>query len=1009
MDNETFAGDSSDSAEIFAAFVSYSHADERMAHWLHKRLESYRIPLARPGVGGGAPRRRLGKVFRDRADLSAGHDLSTEIQRRLKQSEALLVLCSPSSCNSAYVNEEIRYFKSLGRGDRIFAAIVGGEPHASEKVGYAASDECFPAALRFDLDADGSISFGHRAAERLAADFRPGKEGRASAALRLIAGILGVDFDDLVQRDKRRSLVRGASLALGAMTIVAAVVVAGIQIDRVRQGQTRTFADRSWQAIETGDFELAARYALAGWHLEPRNEQAYRAALARVMHDTGGGRWIAQGESVSVSADGTVVATSSSDRTVTVWDAATGLATRELGDLSDAIQQIALSPDGLRIVIVSENSTASIRTVASGVELSTFQAPTDTSIVDTWVSPDGQSVVVSLSDYSLAIWSADPQRPPVRMVGHQAHPVSVAFSPDGSRVVTTSRDELVVVWEAASGRALYSIQGHGGYFDHDGIVNSARFSPDGRMLLTAANDSVAKLWDTATGREIRSFVGHGEPIVAGVFSGDGSRIATVSYDNTARVWNTASGAGSLVLRGHTGTVVDVRFSPNGDAVVTASEDRTARIWDSRTGQSIAVLRAGPSAVVNAAFSPDGSRIVVVDADGIVRTWARPFGGIVATIEGWDRPTPGPWQDRLLFSTHDRLVEIDLNSLTPTEFAPASGIAVSTFSRDRRLIVQPTHPRGEGAILWDVAAGGPVRTLTGPRFVTEAAWNSGGSMFATADVDGNVFVFDRSGANISRIERARGDVRELSFSPDSQRLLAVVSGAGAFLWGVNDGHLIHSLNVESAGATDAAFDPMGHRVATVHTDDVVRVWSVSSGALVTELSGHSASVQSISFHPHAQLLLTSSFDGTARIWNLANNRPVGVFRDPQGFTGAAFAEDGTRIVTTGVDGVARVWDVESSRELASFVGDDNELRSGFIGSEGRYLATVSYNGIVRVSDVSSSLDTMEELSQSACASLLPARSQARTFTSEEIDADDLLRRLWGSPTGRDVCSGQSLGH
>ncbi len=80
-------------------------------------------------------------MFRDRADLSAAHDLGAEIREGLENADALIVLCSPRSCGSKYVNEEIRYFKQLGKGQRIFAVIVDGEPHAAGNPNYTAADE----------------------------------------------------------------------------------------------------------------------------------------------------------------------------------------------------------------------------------------------------------------------------------------------------------------------------------------------------------------------------------------------------------------------------------------------------------------------------------------------------------------------------------------------------------------------------------------------------------------------------------------------------------------------------------------------------------------------------------------------------------------------------------------------------------------------------------------------------------------------------------------------------
>ena len=100
---------SRDQAE-YAAFINYSHSDDQFANWLHRRLEGFSTPrelVGRAGSAGMIPR-RLGRVFRDRTDLSAAYDLGAEIHEALNRSSALIVLCSARSAKSAYVNEEIR-------------------------------------------------------------------------------------------------------------------------------------------------------------------------------------------------------------------------------------------------------------------------------------------------------------------------------------------------------------------------------------------------------------------------------------------------------------------------------------------------------------------------------------------------------------------------------------------------------------------------------------------------------------------------------------------------------------------------------------------------------------------------------------------------------------------------------------------------------------------------------------------------------------------------------------
>jgi tetratricopeptide (TPR) repeat protein len=199
----------------YRAFISYSHRDNHWATWLHRSLESYKPPRklqGQPGLFGPVPK-RLTPIFRDRDELPTATDLSNIINQALHDSACLLVICSPTAAASKWVNEEILAFKQLGRENRIFCLIVDGEPYASDHPEWGLK-ECFPEALRFKLGPDGKL--GTERTEPIAADARPGKDGKANAKLKLIAGMLGVGFDALRQREQQRRQRRLAALATAA-------------------------------------------------------------------------------------------------------------------------------------------------------------------------------------------------------------------------------------------------------------------------------------------------------------------------------------------------------------------------------------------------------------------------------------------------------------------------------------------------------------------------------------------------------------------------------------------------------------------------------------------------------------------------------------------------------------------------------------------------------------------------------------------------------------------------
>ena len=200
----------------YMAFLSYSHRDEETAHWLHETLEQFKVPPRLVGqlTDMGAVPKRLTPIFRDRHELAAAGDLSEEIEEAMAGSRFLIVLCSPAAAKSKWINEEIICFKRMHDDNRILAAIIGGEPFASDIAGREV-EECFPPALRVHYDGRGKPTA--QRAEPLAADLRETGDGRRVGMLKIAAGMLGVGLDDLAQREAQRRQRRLAVLTIASI------------------------------------------------------------------------------------------------------------------------------------------------------------------------------------------------------------------------------------------------------------------------------------------------------------------------------------------------------------------------------------------------------------------------------------------------------------------------------------------------------------------------------------------------------------------------------------------------------------------------------------------------------------------------------------------------------------------------------------------------------------------------------------------------------------------------
>jgi hypothetical protein len=205
----------------YKAFISYSHGDGKLVDWLHKRLEAYRPPK---GVGP-ADARPLRPIFRDRAELSAAADLGGAIREALDRSGHLIVVCSEASRRSKWVGEEIRHFLSTHGPQRVICVLVDTPEGGGEVI------DCLPPVLREAFPPGG---------EPLAADLRPGGDGRRLAFLKVAATLLGVRLDNLIQRDARRRsrwMAATTAGALGVAVVTGALAVVAFEARREAEAQ----------------------------------------------------------------------------------------------------------------------------------------------------------------------------------------------------------------------------------------------------------------------------------------------------------------------------------------------------------------------------------------------------------------------------------------------------------------------------------------------------------------------------------------------------------------------------------------------------------------------------------------------------------------------------------------------------------------------------------------------------------------------------------------------------
>jgi WD40 repeat protein len=614
-----------DSTDRLVAFISYRHVepDRTWARWLHASLERYRVPKRL--VRQRDLPRRIGRVFRDEEELAASPDLSAAIQQALQRAEYLVVVCSPETPKSEWVNAEIERFRALGRSDRILALLIDGEP-----------GDAFPKALREIRPAlmpdQGGSTAQIALLEPLAADVRPlpGESTRfrkRMAKLRLLATILGCHFDELRRREQERRNRILACLTAGLLLFASSFAGLGLYAEARRtdaliaeSNRLATLSTRETDAGHTTRGILLALEALPRDLARPNRPYLQTAKWAllhaiinhREKHIIGDHEH--QVRSAVFSPDGTTVVTASLNGTARLWDVKTGAVRAIFRGHEARVWCVAFRADGTAVVTGSEDGTARLWDTATGATLAVLRGH-EARVRFAAFSPDGITVVTASEDGTARLWNAVTGAPQAILPGHGQWVTSATFSRDGKTVLTVSNDNTAWLWNTATGTPKFILKGHESY------VKSAAFSPDGATVMTASLDGTARLWDAATGATLAVLRGHDQgDINTAAFSPDGAKVVTASWDRTARLWDAMTGQPLGVLRGHDLEVWSAVFSPDGTAVVTASDDGTARLWDVATGETRAILRGHGNYVRSAAFSPDGATIVTASEDGTARLW-----------------------------------------------------------------------------------------------------------------------------------------------------------------------------------------------------------------------------------------------------------------------------------------------------------------------------------------------------------------------------------------------------
>lgn len=305
---------------------------------------------------------------------------------------------------------------------------------------------------------------------------------------------------------------------------------------------------------------------------------AFAATIHLTMIRLGG--HTASVQSVAFSPDGKMLASGSIDRTIRLWETATGREVLTLEGHTSWVNTVAFSPDG--------------KLLASGSGV--------------WDGYDWKA--------EIRLWEVATGRVLRTLTGHASAVYSVAFSPDRRLLASGAGDNTVRLWDVESGALIRTLAGH------PGGVESVSFSPDGR-LLAAGGALEVRLWNVASGSLVRTLAKHRGSVESVAFSPDGRLVASGSDDETITLTDVATGAvvRTIAVTGQQERIRSVAFSPNGKLLASgAAFSDTVCLWDVATGGLVSTLEGRSSGVISVRFSPDGKLLASGTTSDAVELW-----------------------------------------------------------------------------------------------------------------------------------------------------------------------------------------------------------------------------------------------------------------------------------------------------------------------------------------------------------------------------------------------------
>lgn len=604
--------------------------------------------------------------------------------------------------------------------------------------------------------------------------------------------------------------------------------------------------------------------------------------------------------SVTLSPDGKLVATGSFDRSLRVWDAATGKPLRAFSGANchkNLVLSVAFSPKGDLIASGSSDNTARIWEVPTTAPLRSATASAPPTVVA--VSPNAALVANGAKDGVIELWDAANGQVKFRLVGHVGEVTGLAFTPNGQLLLSTGVDQTLRYWNPTNGQAVNVTVAH------TVPIRGLAIHPNGSQAYTIAADGSVKFWQLPPTAD-RALPAHGNAVTALALSADGATVLSGAADKVVRLTNVGNGQVQREFPGLSASVASVALAPNNTLALAGSVDGQLALWQIGDGKLVAQLSAHAGAVHGLSFLPNATQWLSVGADGMLRHWQLPL------------PTPKP-------IPHPATIRAAVVS--------ADGKKIFTVCADPTVRL---HRLADGALERSYSG------ATAPLTTLSVAGNA--NLLAAGAEDGSVRLWKLDdGQLLGTALLHQGRIETLQFTPNADRLISSgadgrikawplpwpvvkplpqpepltrivpASDGSRWLWvSAKEVRLVNaaSLQVERSHSTGqplvaATLGLDGTTIAVANADRSVVLFK--DGKEWKKVPPLPAEVRSLALRPDLAVLAVGLADHSIRLIDLA---PLKEMKNLTGHSGAVnaltYSTKGDWLISAGADRTLRLW-------------------------------------------------------------------------------------------------------